>query len=233
MKYWINTGSDWSGPYTVAQLLSRLNTGELSANTPCAPDEPEIYTGRKNPGDGAQPLSVFQAAWEAELSQATNQAPAHKAQKVKTTKICANCGLENVAGRKTCKHCRTILDPADQVTTLHPEPTNQFAMYTAQSASAPVTSLPVSASGYEYLVVPFVVNRKGGLFSLETASAVTVQLQSVINNYVEQGWDYYSTEKINILATPGCLASLFGQRDVFITFDQIIFRRHRQPPELD
>lgn len=84
MKYWINTGSSWSGPYTVVQILSRLNTGELNLNTPCAPDWPEIYTGRKNPGDGAQPLSAFQPAWEVELMQGAHSAQTLNAEKVET-----------------------------------------------------------------------------------------------------------------------------------------------------
>lgn len=141
--------------------------------------------------------------------------------------ICTNCGLENIAARKTCKRCQTTLDPANQVATIPHVHTTPSAIYAAPSASAPVSSLPMSASGYEYLVVPFVGSLKGGLFSLENASAVSLHLQTVINHYVGQGWDYYSTEKINVLVTAGCLASLFGQRDSFITFDQIIFRRQR------
>jgi hypothetical protein len=130
---------------------------------------------------------------------------------------CTNCGLENIADRRTCKHCQTALEPAHHLT--------PATAYTAPHATAPQSSLPVAASGYEYLVVPFVGNLKSGLFNLQNAGAVTLHLQSVINHYVAQGWDYYSTEKINILVTAGCLASLFGQRDSFITFDQIIFRR--------
>jgi hypothetical protein len=78
---------------------------------------------------------------------------------------------------------------------------------------------------YEYRVMPFVGNLKSGVFTVENAQKVSEQLQAVINQHVQAGWEFYRIDKVDIQITPGCLASLFGARVSFITFDQVIFRR--------
>ena len=82
-------------------------------------------------------------------------------------------------------------------------------------------------SAFEYLVVPFVGQLKSGVFSVENAQNVTAQLQSVINQYGQQGWEFYRIDKVNVQIKPGCLAALFGASASYITFDQIIFRQLR------
>jgi hypothetical protein len=77
---------------------------------------------------------------------------------------------------------------------------------------------------HEYLVVPFVGQLKRGVMNVENAQKVSEQLQAVITRYVQQGWDFYRIDKVDIQVTPGCLASLLGARVSFITFDQVIFR---------
>jgi hypothetical protein len=77
---------------------------------------------------------------------------------------------------------------------------------------------------YEYLVVPFMGQLKGGFINVENARKVSDQLQAVINQYTQNGWEYYSIDKVDIQITPGCLAALFGAKVSFITFDQVIFR---------
>ena len=84
-------------------------------------------------------------------------------------------------------------------------------------------------SAFEYLVVPFVGQLKSGVFSVENAQNVTAQLQSVINQYGQQGWEFYRIDKVNVQIKPGCLAALFGASASYITFDQIIFRHLRNP----
>ena len=130
---------------------------------------------------------------------------------------CPSCGFSNAPGRTTCKSCRKPLD-STILSANSPAKTLQ---------STSVNPLPVSASGHEYLVIPFLGNLTSGAFTSQSASSVTTQLQDVINRYVSQGWDYYSMEKVNIQVTPGCLAALFGKSVEFITFDQIIFRRSK------
>lgn len=80
---------------------------------------------------------------------------------------------------------------------------------------------------YEYLVVPFVGQLKSGVFSVENAQTVSSQLQALIAHYVQQGWEFYRIDKVNIQIKPGCLAALFGASASFITFDQLIFRHSR------
>jgi len=78
---------------------------------------------------------------------------------------------------------------------------------------------------YEYRVVPFVGHLKQGMFNVENAQQVSEQLQAVINQYTTEDWEFYRVDKIDVQITPGCLASLFGARVSFITFDQVVFRR--------
>lgn len=78
---------------------------------------------------------------------------------------------------------------------------------------------------YEYLVVPFIGQVKGGVFDAKSAQQVSAQLQAVINEYVQKGWEYYRIDKVNIEVAPGCLSGLLGQKATYLTFDQVIFRR--------
>jgi hypothetical protein len=53
---------------------------------------------------------------------------------------------------------------------------------------------------------------KNSFFSSENAETVSRQLQSLINQYSQQGWEVHNIAKVDIEVTPGCLASLFGAR---------------------
>ena len=74
---------------------------------------------------------------------------------------------------------------------------------------------------YEYMVVPFM----GKLKSRQTASDVSVQLQSLINQNASQGWELDQIQAVNIEVKPGCLAGVFGAKDVYIKIDQVVFRK--------
>lgn len=78
---------------------------------------------------------------------------------------------------------------------------------------------------YEYNVVPFIGQIKKGVVNTETAGTVSKQLRDLINPMAMQGWEFYRIDKVDIQVKPGCLASLFGAKTSFITFDQVIFRR--------
>ncbi len=78
---------------------------------------------------------------------------------------------------------------------------------------------------YRYRVVPFVGEIKRGFFSSDNAATVSAQLQRVIESNVNEGWEFYSVEKIGIEVKPGCLQSLMGSRVTYISFDQVVFRR--------
>lgn len=85
----------------------------------------------------------------------------------------------------------------------------------------------IEAANGEYLVIPFTGQIKSGFFSSENAETVSRQLQSLINQYSRQGWEFHNIAKVDIEVAPGCLASLFGAKTSYITFDQVIFRRSR------
>ena len=76
---------------------------------------------------------------------------------------------------------------------------------------------------YEYFVVPFVGRIKAN--TAENAQTVSAQLQSVIDHYAKNGWEFYSIEKVGIEVKPGCLGALFGQSATYLNYDQVIFRR--------
>ena len=85
----------------------------------------------------------------------------------------------------------------------------------------------VRAVDGDYLVVPFNGKIKGGFFSSENAETVSMQLQSLINQYSRRGWEFQNIAKVDIEVAPGCLAGMFGAKTSYITFDQVIFRRPR------
>ncbi len=74
---------------------------------------------------------------------------------------------------------------------------------------------------YQYKVVPFI----GKIKSSQSASEVSSQLQSVINENASQGWELDQVQAVNIEVKPGCLAGLFGAKEVYTKFDQVIFRK--------
>jgi hypothetical protein len=72
-----------------------------------------------------------------------------------------------------------------------------------------------------YKVVPFM----GKIKSRQSAAEVSGQLQSLINGEAGQGWELDQIQAVNIEVKPGCLAGLFGAKEVYIKFDQVIFRK--------
>ena len=76
-------------------------------------------------------------------------------------------------------------------------------------------------ANYQYLVVPFQGQIKAG----GSAAAVSAQLESVINRYASEGWEFYTLNDVNIEVTPGCISGLFGAKAGYVLYDQVIFRR--------
>lgn len=72
-----------------------------------------------------------------------------------------------------------------------------------------------------YKVVPFVCKIKGG----QSADIISQELQTIIDRYVKDGWEFYQLGEVNIEVAPGCLAGLFGARAVYVKYDQVIFRK--------
>ncbi len=74
---------------------------------------------------------------------------------------------------------------------------------------------------YQYRVVPFMGRMKGS----GSANDVSKQLESVINTETRDGWEFLQLGSVDIQVSPGCLASLFGSKVSYMSYDQVIFRR--------
>lgn len=74
---------------------------------------------------------------------------------------------------------------------------------------------------YVYKVVPFIGKLKNG----QGAHEVTKQLQEVIDSAARQGWEFYQLAETNIEISPGCIAGLFGAKESYVKFNQLIFRK--------
>ena len=72
-----------------------------------------------------------------------------------------------------------------------------------------------------YKVVPFI----GKIKSSQSAGEVSSQLESVINQHASQGWTLDQIQSVNIEVKPGCLAGLFGAKESYVKFDQIVFKQ--------
>ena len=76
-------------------------------------------------------------------------------------------------------------------------------------------------ASYQYKVVPFIGKIKSG----QSADEVGTQLQSLIDKFSRNGWEFHQMSDINIEVTPGCLQGLFGAKISYVKFDQLIFRK--------
>lgn len=79
---------------------------------------------------------------------------------------------------------------------------------------------------YQYLVVPF----QGQIKSGGSVGQVSAQLQAVINQHANQGWEFHTLNDVNIEVTPGCLSALFGAKNAYVSYDQVIFRKATGTP---
>lgn len=77
------------------------------------------------------------------------------------------------------------------------------------------------AAGQQYKVVPFI----GTINDTQDATHVAGQLESVINTHASQGWVFDQIQDVSIRVKPGCLAALFGAKESYTRFDQIVFRK--------
>src|ERR1051325_2644675 len=82
--------------------------------------------------------------------------------------------------------------------------------------------------GYQYKVIPFIGQSRGGLSATEVAR----QLETAINEHVAQGWEFYQLSDVNIEVQPGCISGLFGAKVEYVRFDQLIFRAGRSSANL-
>jgi hypothetical protein len=79
---------------------------------------------------------------------------------------------------------------------------------------------------YEYAARPFLASVKS--LDGKAAATASAELEKVINANATNGWEFFQLGAITIIATPGCLAGLFGAKAGSIRMDQLIFRREKK-----
>lgn len=52
-------------------------------------------------------------------------------------------------------------------------------------------------------------------------------METVVNDYAAEGWEFYRVDSIGVNVKPGCIAGLFGQKDAFATYYVISFRKQK------
>lgn len=150
---------------------------------------------------------------------------------------CANCGEQLEDDFDACWKCSTRRDPnatdesdddeAAPVEEALPGavPLAKVPEQAAANAGRPPQPPPQSARlSDSYRVVPFVGTISTGFFSTDNASTVASQMQAAIERESDAGWEFHSFAKVDVEVKPGCLASLFGARASYVTFDQLVFR---------
>jgi hypothetical protein len=77
---------------------------------------------------------------------------------------------------------------------------------------------------YQYLMVQ-VPSNLGVKSSSYQGNEAAQFLQNVVNHHAAQGWEFYRVDKLGIVTTPGCLAALFGAKQLQMEFSVVTFRR--------
>jgi len=50
-------------------------------------------------------------------------------------------------------------------------------------------------------------------------------LQSIVNQHAKEGWEFWRVDTIGVKSSPGCLAAIFGAKEVEATYYVVSFRR--------
>jgi hypothetical protein len=72
-----------------------------------------------------------------------------------------------------------------------------------------------------YRVIPFI----GRITTKQSPVDVSNQLEALINEAADEGWQFEQVNNVNIEVKPGCLAGLFGAKPDYVHFDMVVFRR--------
>ena len=74
---------------------------------------------------------------------------------------------------------------------------------------------------FNYRVIPFI----GKIKNKQTATDVSDQLETLINEGAKEGWEFDQLNNVNIEVQPGCLAGLFGAKVAYTRFDMVVFKK--------
>ena len=78
---------------------------------------------------------------------------------------------------------------------------------------------------YEYKMVQISKDLGAKVGNAENIAAR--YLQGVVDTHAVDGWEYYRTDNLTVTERPGCLAGLFGQKEVFYSVGVVCFRRQK------
>lgn len=146
--------------------------------------------------------------------------------------VCAHCRQEYNTGFfwSSDQYCSSGCLVAAQQRAATPTP-EVGLQETPVVLERPAPFIPASAAGhraadYDYLTVqvpPTIVVRSKDLVGNEAAQF----LQTLIDSHAASGWDFYRVDTLGVLEQPGCLAAIFGAREVLRHYFVVTFRRAR------
>ena len=61
----------------------------------------------------------------------------------------------------------------------------------------------------------------------ERGNEAAAYLQQIANQHASQGWEFYRVDVVGVVATPGCIAGLLGQKSTTTDYYVVTFRRAR------
>ena len=78
---------------------------------------------------------------------------------------------------------------------------------------------------YKVVAIPRDVAVMKKLFSAtDPGATVAGYVEGVINQYAQEGWEFYRADEISVTERPGCL-SLFGQGETVTRYNLLVFRK--------
>ncbi|MGK5087895.1 DUF4177 domain-containing protein [Bdellovibrionota bacterium FG-2] len=59
----------------------------------------------------------------------------------------------------------------------------------------------------------------------DQSTVAAAYLEATVNEMARQGWEFFRVDPIGVTSTPGCLAGLFGHKEVSTTYYVITFKQ--------
>lgn len=87
--------------------------------------------------------------------------------------------------------------------------------------SSDVKSGETTGYVYKMVQIPPSIKLQGEQQGNEAAD----YLQSVVNRYAKEGWEFYRVDSIGVQVNPGCLAALLGHQTSYKNYFVVTFRR--------
>jgi len=77
---------------------------------------------------------------------------------------------------------------------------------------------------YKMVQVPPTIEVKAKEYKGNEAA---IYLESLANQYAEQGWEFWRVDTIGVMTKPGCLGGLFGGKENVIEYFVVTFRKQK------